>query len=124
MLARPPTPIADLPASVPHPPALPDGTWCAARLDIASEHDLGTAMFEVVMWFPHGLPLGPGRAGTITITREAAQALLPQRLSGSGSQIELQGDVHGAAAFEGHGYFGARAIRIGDGMLVAVRTGG
>jgi hypothetical protein len=120
MLARPVTPIAELPASIPHPPALPDGTWCAVRLDTASAEDLGPSAFEVVMWFPRALELGPSEHGTVTMSHEAVQALVPGRFI----DAEISGEVCPAAAFEGHGYFGARAIRVGDGMLVAVRVGG
>lgn len=123
MLARPVTPIAELPASVPHP-ALPEGTWCAVRLDTVSAEDLGPSAFELVMWFPRAFDLGPAERGTVAMSREAVQALVPDRFTGSSNQLEISGDVHRATAFEGRGYFGARAIRVGDGMLVAVRTGG
>jgi len=128
MLVRPPGPIASLPPAVPRPRALADGTWAAARLDGG---DLGPSLLELVMWFPLDdaaveRALGArDRVATVLMDRDAVRAVLPDAgLPAIGASVEVTGDSYPASAFEGAGYFGARAILIRGGLLVAVRTGG
>jgi hypothetical protein len=128
MLVRPAEPITSLPPAVPRPRALVDGTWAAARLDAG---ELGPSLLEVVMWFPLDetateRALGTrDRVTTVMMDRDAVRAVLPDAgLPAIGNAVEVTGDSYPASAFEGAGYFGARAIHIRGGLLVAVRSGG
>ena len=128
MLVRPPSPIASLPPAVPRPGALVNGTWAAARLD---EGELGPSLLELVMWFPLDeaateRALGTrDRVTTVMMDRDAVRAVLPDAaLPAIGNSVEVTGDAYPATAFEGAGYFGARAIHVRGGLLVAVRSGG
>jgi hypothetical protein len=132
-----PRPISSLPPRVPKPRSLDHGSWVVARLDTAGDFDFGPSMLELVMWFPvgdnHELSwaelgqlLGAERAPTmVTMNREAVQSLLPEAdLPAANDFVEITGSTYAPVAFEGSGYFGARAVRIDGGLLVAVRTGG
>lgn len=133
-LVREPSPLSALPARLPRPRALTHGRWAASRLD---EGDLGPSMLEVVIWYPQdgdqdanelAAALGPaGGEATVMMDRHAVAALVPERaaaLPRHGDAVELRGASHPASAFEGGGFFGARAVAIAGGVLVAVRTGG
>lgn len=128
MLVRPVGPISSLPPAVPRPRAFVDGVWAAARLDGG---DLGPSLLEVVMWFPLDeaateQALGArDRVTTVMMDRDAVRAVLPDAgLPAIGNAVEVVGDSYPVGAFEGAGYFGARAVHIRGGLLVAVRTGG
>lgn len=137
MLVRGPDPLETLPRSIRRPALFKVGRWVACPLAERGAKPHVTRL-EVVLWLPVAEQAGvlpswdevssalgrPQDVGPLTVPAIAVHALVPQHVAAgaTGARITMTGRVYPTRGFEGHGSTMARAVRLPDGLLVALAT--